>query len=268
MFQDFLQKSIFISGIVIIRYFILAGFFFSIFYIIFKKQNLIQKIQEKFPSISDYKRDISYSVFSSLIFGVFFTLINTGLKPYTQMYEKISEFGIGYYILSYFLMILIHDTYFYWTHRLIHHPKLFRKVHLVHHKTTNPTPWTSLAFHPWEAFVQALIIPLIVFIIPVQKFALVFYFIFQLAHNIYGHLGYELIPGFIRRSALGKYLNTSMYHNHHHKNFHGNYGLFFTFWDRWMDTLVPEKNMPEKEEMLIPELEEKAVSTISGFINK
>jgi Delta7-sterol 5-desaturase len=247
MFQDFLQESIFISGIVILRYFIFAGFFFSVFYIIFKRQKFIKKIQQKSPFFSDYKRDISYSVLSSLIFGFFFTLIIYRLRPYTQTYNEIGEFGVAYYILSYFLMILIHDTYFYWIHRLIHHPKLFKKVHLIHHKATNPTPWTSLAFHPWEAVLQALIIPVIAFIIPVHQLALIFYFLFQLAHNIYGHLGYELIPGFIRRSTMGKYLNTSICHNHHHKNFHGNYGLFFTFWDRWMGTLVAEKEISKAE---------------------
>ncbi|MEI7983754.1 MAG: sterol desaturase, partial [Bacteroidota bacterium] len=26
-------------------------------------------------------------------------------------------------------------------HRLIHHPLLFKRVHLVHHQSTNPSPW-------------------------------------------------------------------------------------------------------------------------------
>ncbi len=32
-------------------------------------------------------------------------------------------------------------------------------------------------------------------------------------------------------------MNTSVAHNMHHKYFKGNYGLYFTIWDRFMGTL-------------------------------
>jgi Delta7-sterol 5-desaturase len=253
--DDFLKYSLLSTSIVLARYFIVAGFFFSIFYVLFKKQTLIKKIQIKFPTLTDYKRDISYSMLSSLIFGIQFTITLVYLKPFSLMYDTIGDFGWPYFWLSMFLMVLLHDAYFYWTHRLIHHPRLFRHFHLVHHKATNPTPWTSLAFHPYEALLQGAIIPLIAFIIPAHKLALIIYFVFQLAHNAYGHLGFELIPAFIRKSAAGRFLNTSVYHNYHHKHFHGNYSLFFTFWDRWLGTMEEEElpklkqnglNVPEK----------------------
>ena len=51
-----------------------------------------------------------------------------------------------------------------------------------------------------------------------------------------GHLGYEIFPKGMNRHWLGKWINTSVNHNMHHKYFHGNYGLYFTFWDRLMGT--------------------------------
>ena len=36
---------------------------------------------------------------------------------------------------------------------------------------------------------------------------------------------------------VGKWINTSVNHNLHHQYFKGNYGLYFTFWDRMMGTI-------------------------------
>ena len=71
---------------------------------------------------------------------------------WTQMYWRIDERGWGWFSLSVVCAILLHDTYFYWTHRMMHHPKLFRWFHRTHHLSHNPTPWTAYAFDPLEAF--------------------------------------------------------------------------------------------------------------------
>jgi len=235
MFESFLQQLQRNTTILTLRYFILSGISFLLFYFIFKKFFHKHKIQSKYPSKHENGREIFYSVITSLVFALVFTIVTTYLQPYTLIYKS-GEYSMIPVWLSYILMILIHDTYFYWTHRLIHKKVLFRKVHLIHHKSTNPSPWTSYAFHPYEALIQAMIIPIIAFTIPVQKSAFILYFILQFLHNIYGHLGYELFPKFITNTTLGKLLNTSTYHNKHHSNFHGNYGLYFTIWDRIMKT--------------------------------
>ncbi|MEM7658110.1 MAG: sterol desaturase family protein, partial [Bacteroidota bacterium] len=126
---------------------------------------------------------------------------------------------------------------FYWMHRLMHHPRLFKAVHLIHHTSTNPSPWTSYAFHPLEAVIEAGIIPLIAFTLPVHKGAISLFLLFQFVYNVYGHLGYELYPKGFHKSWIGRWINTSVCHNLHHKRFHGNYGLYFLWWDRWMGTL-------------------------------
>ena len=62
----------------------------------------------------------------------------------------------------------------------------------------------------------------------------------QLLYNVYGHLGYEIFPKWIIRSKIGNWLNTSTYHNMHHKHFKGNYGLYFRFWDKLLHTVNPD----------------------------
>jgi sterol desaturase/sphingolipid hydroxylase (fatty acid hydroxylase superfamily) len=37
-----------------------------------------------------------------------------------------------------------------------------------------------------------------------------------------------------------KYKTASTHHNLHHEKFKGNYGLYFTFWDKWMKTEIAE----------------------------
>lgn len=238
MTLQFTDQFIYNSILLMLRYFILCGLFFAVFYVLFKNRLFKHKLQNKSPFRSEYIRDILYSLSSSIIFGLVFSLTITVFLPYTKLYDNIDTYGQWYFWLSFILMALLHDTYFYWTHRLIHTRRLFKIIHRVHHQSTNPSPWTSYAFHPLEAFLQALIIPIMVLLFPIQKVALIFYFLFQFLHNIYGHLGYELLPLFFTNSMVGRFLNTSVIHNKHHKNVKGNYGLLFTFWDKLMMTEI------------------------------
>lgn len=222
----------------ILRYFLAAGTAFLVFYVIFKKKWAYWKIQEKFPKPSDYQREILYSALTIAIFvGIAAIIFTTPLKAYTRYYENVSDYGWGYWVLSIIAMIFLHDTYFYWMHRMMHHPKLYRMVHLTHHKSTNPSPWAAYSFHPLEAVVEASIIFLIVFLIPYHRSALLAFLVFMIIYNVYGHLGYELYTKGFNKSWIGKWFNTSVNHNQHHKHFHGNYGLYFLFWDRWLGTL-------------------------------
>jgi Delta7-sterol 5-desaturase len=134
-------------------------------------------------------------------------------------------------------MLVMHDAYFYWIHRLMHHPGIFKWFHLVHHKSINPSPWAAFAFHPLEAIVEVGIIVVFLFTIPVTRIHLFVFFLFLMAYNVYGHLGWELYPKNFQRSFIGKWINTSVNHNQHHQYFKGNYGLYFLWWDRWMGTL-------------------------------
>jgi sterol desaturase/sphingolipid hydroxylase (fatty acid hydroxylase superfamily) len=117
--------------------------------------------------------------------------------------------------------------------------RVFPLVHRIHHLSTNPTPWTSYAFHPAESVVQALGVVLIVFVVPMHPLALVAFQTISIAVNVYGHSGYELYPRGWSRHPLGRWINTSVAHNAHHATARHNYGLYFLWWDRWMGTLDP-----------------------------
>lgn len=219
------------------RYLLFAGIPFLFFYIVFRNKWTLARIQQRFPKQKDYIREVSYSISSVVIFAsVGWMLFEGPLGAYTQLYWDISEHSLWYYGLSMVLMLFLHDTYFYWTHRLMHHPRLYSFMHLVHHKSHNPSPWAAYSFHPSEAIVEAGILIVIAFVIPAHPSALMFFFMFSIAFNVLGHLGYEIYPKGANKHWLGKWINTSTNHNMHHKYSNDNYGLYFTIWDRLMGT--------------------------------
>lgn len=221
------------------KYFLIAGPAFLIFYVFLRKKITYKKIQQRFPKKKDYWREIIYSTLSIIIFSFppLFMLYSESIRPHTTFYENISEYGWAYAILAFPLMLLMHDTYFYWTHRLMHHPKIFKLFHLTHHKSNNPSPWAAYAFHPLEAIVNSMIFVIFLFTIPVNSIHLMLFFIISLVYNVYGHLGYELYGRGFNNHWVGKWINTSVSHNMHHQYFKDNYGLYFTIWDRLMGTL-------------------------------
>ncbi len=226
---------------VFLRYALLAGTLFLVFYVIWKKKLASFKIQQKFPKWSRIRHEIQHSVYTAFVFallgiGIYFLNQN----GYTKIYTDISQHGWGYLVGSFFLLTILHDTYFYWIHRMMHHRKLFPVFHKVHHIANNPTPWASLCFHPLEALLEIGIVPLAVLIMPLHPIAILAFASWSLFFNMLGHLGYELFPkGFVDH-PIGQWFNTSTHHNMHHARSNCNYGLYYNFWDRLMGTNAPD----------------------------
>lgn len=231
---DFYLTSIQKIGV---RYLIATVLSFVTFYILFSKFFTRRKIQKIFPKNKDYIRDATFSVMSILIFGVVSVLTFKILKPYSFIYFDMDEYGVPYYIFTFVILFFFHDAYFYLVHRMMHWPALFKTIHLVHHKSTNPSPWTAYAFHPLEAILEVMVIPMMTFIMPVHFTVIGFLMLFQIFFNVYAHLGYELFYKGFHKTWVGRYVNTSVAHNLHHHKFEGNFGLYTLIWDRVFGTI-------------------------------
>lgn len=237
---DTWDQVIFVFMISVIRYITIGGLAFLFFYVLLKNKSLFAKIQKKWPSKADYCREICYSLITFAIFAATPLILNNRhIKPFTTIYKDIDQHSMLYFWLVFPLMLIVHDAYFYWAHRLMHHPKLFSFFHVVHHKSTNPSPWASFAFQPTEAFIESAIIYIFAFAFPVHLIHLLGFLVFMTLYNVYGHLGFEIFPKGANRHWVLKWFNTSVNHNMHHQYFKGNYGLYFTWWDRLMRTLHP-----------------------------
>ncbi|MFN0083572.1 MAG: sterol desaturase family protein [Ferruginibacter sp.] len=234
--KAFLFHNIVLYG----RYFLFAGIAYLLFYVFFKNKWLHKKIQTKLPDGSQMRREIKDSIISIFIFSLVFLVIFFSNKfGYTKLYRNIDLMGYWYFVFSVPLMLFWHDTWFYWVHRLMHHPKIFKMVHRQHHLSHNPTPWTAFAFHPIEAVAEAGFV-FIIFLVPVHPFCLLLVITWQMVFNVYGHMGFELMSPKIHKSFIGKWFNTSTHHNMHHRLTKGNYGLYFNFWDTVMKTNHPD----------------------------
>jgi lathosterol oxidase len=230
------------------RYLLFTGAFYLFFYVWKNKKYWHSKIQQRYPEKKYIIHEIKYSFFTILIFGSVILLVIWAAKNgLTMVYEPIDKYGYVYYFFSIILMVLLHDTYFYWTHRLMHWKPLFKLAHKTHHLSVNPTPFAAYAFHPFEALVEIGIVPLIAFIIPHHISAITIFSLYSLLINVSGHLGYELFPKGFASHWLFKWHNTATHHNMHHRLVKCNYGLYFNFWDRVMHTNHPhyEENFEE-----------------------
>jgi sterol desaturase/sphingolipid hydroxylase (fatty acid hydroxylase superfamily) len=220
-----------------VRYFLFASVAWVLAYLVFKRRWQHRKINPSAPAKSDVWRELRYSFFTLIVFGAVGTAtIWAGKYGYTRMYFGLTQHSWGWFFASIVLTIFLHDAYFYWTHRLMHHPRLFRIVHHTHHRSVNPTPWAAYSFSPWEAVVQAGIFPLAVTVMPIHPLAFFLFMVWQITFNVMGHTGFEFHPRWLMNTFLGKIMNTPTNHVMHHEVFRANYGLYFNIWDRLMGT--------------------------------
>ncbi|MFN8355684.1 MAG: sterol desaturase family protein [Spirosomataceae bacterium] len=220
-----------------LRYVIIAGSMYVLFYVWKRRTWFHRKIQQKYPQYREMRREIAYSISTMFIFGgIGYGVFMLRQAGYTQFYTEVATYGWGYLIVSFVLLALVHDTWFYWTHRLMHHPKLFPIFHKVHHLSHNPSPWAAFAFHPTEAIVEAGFLPIAVLLFPVHRYAIFTFMLFMMVLNVLGHTGFEFYPKGFTKHWLGKWFNTPTHHNMHHRFGKGNYSLYFNLWDRIMGT--------------------------------
>jgi Delta7-sterol 5-desaturase len=184
------------------------------------------------------KSEIKWSLASAAIYGIPAGIVAWGWDSlgWTQIYRDIDALPLWYLPVSVFVYLFAHDTWFYWTHRLMHRPFWFKAAHAVHHESRPPTAWAAMAFHPLEAFSGAFVIPALVFIIPVHEGALGAVLAIMTIMGVTNHMGWECFPKFIVNGKLGQWLITATHHQKHHDAYRGNYGLYFRFWDKMCGT--------------------------------
>ena len=103
--------------------------------------------------------------------------------------------GWGYLISTVAALDLLHDAWFYWTHRWMHSWKpLYRRVHSLHHESTVPTAFTGYAFHPVEGVIVFLNEILVTFLFPIHSGLHRCYHLWTTVIHNGGHAGYEIAP--------------------------------------------------------------------------
>jgi sterol desaturase/sphingolipid hydroxylase (fatty acid hydroxylase superfamily) len=225
-----LLSALVMSGIVALRYLLSSGGFALATAV--KKPGLYQPLNRQI------RAEIGWSLLSCLIFGLPAGVIAWGwqVHGWTRIYRDPHAMPLWWMPVSLGIVLLAHDTWFYWTHRWMHRPSIFRIAHGVHHASRPPTAWAAMSFHPIEALTNAVIIPALVFIVPLHVGVLALVLTIMTVMGVTNHMGWEVFPRRLVEGPLGGWLITATHHQRHHQNYRCNYGLYFRVWDRLCGT--------------------------------
>ncbi|MGD9538760.1 MAG: sterol desaturase family protein [Alphaproteobacteria bacterium] len=199
------------------------------------------RIQDYRPRLADYGRELGYLALTAFVFGLvgFGTFVGMQFGVLRIVAASPGD-DVASLVVGSVVLIVAHDAYFYWTHRLMHHPRLFRFFHRGHHRSRAPTVLAAYAFGWPEAIVQAAFVPLMAFLMPVHATALMVFLSFMIVRNAVGHSGVELYPRWFGTSPLTAWNTTVTHHDLHHQHGDANFGLYFRWWDRLMGTEHPD----------------------------
>ena len=222
------------------RYLIGAGGTFLVVNVLLARFLPMRKIRAERPRHAQMATEILASlrtvfIFSLVGLGITFAARHGWLNVYMDPAER----GWSYFVLNVVVLIVAHDAWFYWTHRLMHRPRFYRMFHRLHHRSNNPSPWTSYSFDVGEAVVNAVYLPVALALMPTSVLAAFIFTAHMMLRNAIGHCGYEVFPARCDGRPLFGWLTTVTHHDLHHARAGTNFGLYFTFWDRIMGTEDP-----------------------------
>lgn len=133
-----------------------------------------------------------------------------------------------WFLMIFLLTPIWISFHFYWIHRALHWPPLYRIAHALHHRNTNVGPWSGLSMHPIEhiLFFSSILIHALLAAHPIH---ILFHMQHQALTAATSHTGFEgLMVKDKNRLALGTF-----HHQMHHRYFECNYGNLEMPWDKW-----------------------------------
>jgi len=150
----------------------------------------------------------------------------SGLKP--RAIDCFWQVGAAY---------LIYDALFYWFHRTLHRPDLYKAIHIVHHRLKTPIGIASSYSQAYESLGQIIMWWLPLGIVgylgkDLHIFTVYCYSIWRWIETIDAHSGYDIPYHPVKWFLLPA---GARFHDFHHSNFDGNYGAT-KIWDWLMGT--------------------------------
>lgn len=179
--------------------------------------------------------EMRYSLVSIAIFGAYGVL--------TQALVRQGLVSIGWTVewsvfpVEVAVLFLWNELHFYLCHRLLHTDWLYRHVHVVHHRSTRPTPFSTFSFHWGEGVLLGSVMLTAMLWHEFSWLALLMLPLMSIGLNVLGHFHYDLFPG----KPLEHVLTFSRRHSLHHTRNTGNYGFLLPVFDWAFGTRIPEK---------------------------
>ncbi|CAF1239596.1 unnamed protein product [Rotaria sordida] len=210
----------------VLLYFLLASFsFFFLFDKQLMKHSLFLKNQIQ-QEIKVTLKNIPLMSLPTIIIFMF------EIRGYSKLYDSTERsYNLIQFLKEFITFLFFTDMFIYFIHRSLHHRLLYKHLHKLHHQWIIPTPFASHAFQWFDGFLQSSPYHLYVFLFPLHKLSYLGFFIFVNIWTVSIHDGNYSVPKYLR-----PIINGAAHHNDHHQYYNCNYGQFFTFWDRLMNT--------------------------------
>jgi len=200
------------------RYFLVAGLFYCLFYLWFPSRWTPRKLNKKAYKRGQFRTEVGWSMVTSLVFSLAGMVTVIGWqKGYTKVYTDAARYGWWYMPVSLLIFMLLHETYYYWLHRWMHLPAVFRRIHKVHHDSRVTSPFTAFSFHPAEGLLQAIFLPVMLVVLPMHYYVIVLLLTIMTFSSVINHLDIELYPANFNTNWIGKWIIGATHHSLHHR---------------------------------------------------
>lgn len=130
------------------------------------------------------------------------------------------------------ILPLILSAHFYFIHRLLHWPPLFKRVHKLHHRNIHIGPWSGMSMHPVEHIIYISSV-LIHFIVASHPVIVLLHLYTRCMAPAFSHSGFEKL--LLKDKTLTE--SADFHHQLHHRYFECNYGNVDMPWDRWFGSV-------------------------------
>ncbi len=129
-------------------------------------------------------------------------------------------------------VLLLYDFMYYFFHRSLHHPRLMKYIHGVHHHVRHTTSDKSIYLNPIETMGGlGLLVLSIVILGPISATSFLFVFFLHSVINIIVHSNLVL-----PHPAFRLFNFWTVRHDFHHHKVRYNYASIFPFWDQAFGT--------------------------------
>jgi len=206
-----------------------------LFFFTFRKQGKTLKFdaRESFEKSKKFafKNQLHDNMFWSLASGV------TVWTAYEVMYlwgaanGVIPTLDFASHPTAFFIWLIVlpivTSSHFYFVHRLLHWPPLFKRVHRLHHLNVHIGPWSGMSMHPVEHIIYISSV-LIHFVIASHPVILLLHLYIRCLGPAFSHSGFEKL--LTKDKALTD--AADFHHQLHHRFFECNYGTVDIPWDR------------------------------------
>ncbi len=190
-----------------------------------------------------------WSLASGVIFWTAFEVLGMWAYANGLMSHLAWNTNPAWFIALFVLIPLFGVFHFYWIHRWLHWPPLYRTVHFLHHRNVNIGPWSGLSMHPVEhaLYLSSVLIHVVVASHPLH---LIFHLQQKALIAVTSHSGFETVTaGPVSDSGVRA---GDFFHQLHHRYFECNYGDPGIPCDQWFGSFhdgTPEATRRSRKRM-------------------